>query len=404
MKRIYILDEAVSSQRNGIGTFLSQLIDCCKKGNEITLVSFNADVKEFALTSIGHGIKQMCFPPFPGGGFTQHGDIVSLFFKMYIEDTSDNVFIVNHSPCSELLAAIRQTLPLSKIVFIIHDLGWTSLLLGDMERYKKIIRRRNHAGIRQKYSMLLERYEEDKKIYDTADRVICLSEDTQALLTETYRVEPFKIVRCVNGLKDAKRTIADIVEVRKELLIGTDEQILLFVGRSTRQKGAYALLKAFEKVVAKQKNVRLVIAGSGNFEDLLKKHSPIAHRITFTGLLDKELLYKWYAVADIGILPSYNEQCSYTGIEMMMHGLPVIATDGYGARNMFQDGRNARIASIHSYRKEDVFVENLEKAITDLLEHDDLCQQLSVQARRTYEEKYRLSAMRRNYQAMLKYL
>ena len=203
MKRIYILDEAVSSQRNGIGTFLSQLIDCCKKGNEVTLVSFNADVKEFALTSIGHGIKQMCFPPFPGGGFTQHGDIVSLFFKMYIEDTSDNVFIVNHSPCSELLAAIRQTLPLSKIVFIIHDLGWTSLLLGDMERYKKIIRRRNHAGIRQKYSMLLERYEEDKKIYDTADRVICLSEDTQALLVDTYRVEPFKIVRCVNGLKDA---------------------------------------------------------------------------------------------------------------------------------------------------------------------------------------------------------
>ena len=73
-----------------------------------------------------------------------------------------------------------------------------------MERYKKIIRKRNHADIRQKYSMLLERYEEDKKIYDTADRVICLSEDTQALLVDTYRVEPFKIVRCVNGLKDAK--------------------------------------------------------------------------------------------------------------------------------------------------------------------------------------------------------
>ena len=358
MKHIYILDASMSSLKNGIGTYIRQLIDSCKKENEITLVSFNADVKEFTIILARQKIRQMCFPLFPKGDFTQHKDIICLFFKMFIEDSTDNVFFVNHSPCTLLLAAIRQTLHLSKIVFVIHDFGWTSFLSGNIELYRNIIRKKNYTHIQNKYASLLKHYEEDKNIYNMADRVICLSEDTQALLEETYRVESYKIVRCVNGLRDLRRKEEDIGVLRRELLIGSEEQILLFVGRLTRQKGIYVLLKAFEKIVIKQTNIRLVIAGSGNFEDLLKSYSHIAHRITFTGLLNRELLYKWYAVAHIGLLPSYNEQCSYTGIEMMMHGLPVIATDGYGVRNMFKDRINARIAPIHSYRKEDVFVEN----------------------------------------------
>ena len=72
----------------------------------------------------------------------------------------------------------------------------------------------------------------------------------------------------------------------------------------------------------------------------------------YIGYLQKNELEKWYQLVDIGVLPSYSEQCSYTGIEMMMYSLPIVASDGFGVRNMFHDGSNACIASISSFRSE----------------------------------------------------
>lgn len=92
MKNIYILDEHISSQKNGIGTFLRQLIDCCKKWSNIYLLCFNTNVKEFTLSTSEHGVKQMLFPAFQNGSFVQNGRIVLFFLNMYIKDSIDNLF------------------------------------------------------------------------------------------------------------------------------------------------------------------------------------------------------------------------------------------------------------------------------------------------------------------------
>ena len=64
-----------------------------------------------------------------------------------------------------------------------------------------------------------------------------------------------------------------------------------------------------------------------------------------TGSISRYELKNWYQIADIGILPSYAEQCSYVGLEMMAHKLPVVASDGFGIRCMFNH-KNAEIATI----------------------------------------------------------
>lgn len=404
MGKIYILDETVSSQHNGIGTFVRQLAACCRKGNEVCIVSFNAPVREFTMRE-KRGIRQMLFPPFPSGSFTEHGDIVRLFFKMYITDTEENLFIVNHSPCSDLLAEIKQAFPLSKIAFVIHDMGWTASLWGDEQRYRHIIKHRNRKQVQKKYPFLLERYEEEQKIYGTADRVVCLSADTKNLLNGLYGVEEEKIALLPNGLKDRRRKEDHTDELRKELLLSADEQVLLFAGRPTLQKGMDTLLKAFGQIAMSHDNLRLVIAGScfnATMEGLLRKYAPVSTRIVFTGLLDKEQLYKWYSVARIGILPSYYEQCSYTGIEMMMHGLPIVTTNGYGIRNMFQEGVNAAVAPIGNYRDNGGTANRLAQSIMRLLHSDELRSRLSAKSRQVYEQKYRLVCMKKRYRDFLK--
>ena len=61
-------------------------------------------------------------------------------------------------------------------------------------------------------------------------------------------------------------------------------------------------------------------------------------KVIFTGKLRKDQLYRFYQIADIGVLPSCQEQCSYVGIEMLMHGIPLVGTDAMGISEMIEEG------------------------------------------------------------------
>ena len=60
------------------------------------------------------------------------------------------------------------------------------------------------------------------------------------------------------------------------------------------------------------------------------------HRVTFTGHLNPEQLAGFYGRAAVGVLPSFHEQCSYSAIELMRHGIPFVGTDSTGLREMLE--------------------------------------------------------------------
>jgi hypothetical protein len=99
---------------------------------------------------------------------------------------------------------VRDSFPLSKIVFTIHDMGWTSSLLGDTDRLKSIISKRRQKKIKETYSFMLDYFDEERRMYKIANRVICLSEDTYDLLVDTYKVDKRKINLVRNAVRDNK--------------------------------------------------------------------------------------------------------------------------------------------------------------------------------------------------------
>lgn len=134
MKRIYIVDEFKSSQKNGIGTYIDELLYCLK-GNwfEINLISFNTEEDEFCIIKQNE-VTRYLFPVFGNGAFLDFPQITKKFFSLYIPDSTDNVFFINHSPCSVFILSLRESHPKSKVVFVIHDFGWTRNLMGDLLR------------------------------------------------------------------------------------------------------------------------------------------------------------------------------------------------------------------------------------------------------------------------------
>ena len=209
-----------------------------------------------------------------------------------------------------------------------------------------------------------------------------------------------KIHLIPNGYTEIRnqRTLTIRQQFREELGIEQNEQVLLFVGRTVKAKGIDDLLIAFENLWRENNRLHLVIAGEVfRLNDFTKLTPYSATHITYTGLISQEQVKKWYVAADIGVLPSYTEQCSYTGMEMMANDLLVVTTDGNGLTDMFRHEFNALIAKIKPNLSK-----NLEKTLRLALCLDkDVQTSICCNAKNVLQKRYSISRMKEAYRKFL---
>lgn len=409
MKHIYIIDEYISSKQNGVGTYVrhfAQMFDATD--TQVNIISFNAEVKELCI-SADNGIYRYDIPFCAQGDFLNIGELEFSLLSLYIEDKYNNIFFVNHSPCVGLLKAIRANFPKSKIVFTIHDQGWTIPLLGNSKCLEELKRNRlvKIEGLNHRVASFLVKYcNEEKKMYNIVDAIICLSRSTYQLLHDFYGIDYHKLYFIPNCLPKAINIpFIEKDEARKILHLNDSEKVLLYVGRTSKAKGIIELLRVFERICYKIKNVRLVIVGEvHSLEEFTKVTPTSCSQITYTGLISSERLALWYASADIGIIPSYTEQCSYAALEMMHTPGVVVTTDGWGLDEVFND-KNAIIApiqrksnEIETKQLEENLYSALIKALT--LEEPDL-DALKIQCRTLLENRYNFDNVSLKYKKLL---
>ncbi|WP_298548251.1 glycosyltransferase [uncultured Parabacteroides sp.] len=348
MKNLFIINEAMSSSINGIGTYIEQLVACMSEMNvRITLLMFNSEEESFCINE-KDGIKYFKFPDFPDKHIQRHSSVICKILRLYISDSSDNLFLMNYSPGSMLMKMIRKYYPLSKQIYVIHDMVWTMSLFGDVDKYIRILGQKENKSIIEKYSYLIKAFEEEVEMCKYADKIICLSEDTYELLEKHYPIDKRKLTLIHNFIfyQETLCSEVDKKRFRKKKFFKKDEKIILYVGRVIEQKGIMVYIEAFKEILKKYPTCMLVIIGAvPNWNYVLEKCYPIITKIHLTGYISRDELKEWYQIVDIGILPSYTEQCSYVGLEMMAYKLPVVASDGFGIRCMFNH-KNAEIAAI----------------------------------------------------------
>lgn len=407
MKNIYIVDDSYLSDNNGIGTFLREFIACAKMWSDthICLMKLRSREHEFCIKTI-EGIEYFFFPSIAGESNPfAHYKVISKFFRLYLSDSSQNIFLFNYTPCNLLMKSLKEFFPLSKQLFIIHDLSWTADLKGDSNRLEYILIHREMLQKQKKYAELLKLVNYEMEEFNLADKVVCLSQNTYNILLNNYSLSEEKLCLITNGLHTSPILLSAKVkaEMRRQMFLDNDEKVLLLVGRISIAKGTYIYLKAFREVLRFYPNCRLVLIGSVfSPEDVMTLTKTIAPKVTFTGQLSPEELIRWYQVADIGIIPSYTEQCSYSGLEMMRYGLPIVASDGFGVRCMFKEGVNACIARIEDRSHPKKFEQNLTKATLELLNDSSLCSKLGSNNRETFELCYSMTVISRKYENLLR--
>ncbi len=105
------------------------------------------------------------------------------------------------------------------------------------------------------------------------------------------------------------------------------EKIVLFLGRVTMQKGPEYFLRAAKKVVEKFKNVRFVMAGSGDMITQCIREAAdlkLGRYVTFTGFLRGADVDRIFQMADLYVMPSVSEPFGIAPLEALSHNVPVI--------------------------------------------------------------------------------
>lgn len=163
-----------------------------------------------------------------------------------------------------------------------------------------------------------------------ADRVITLTGEMGEVLVHDRGVDRSRLVVLRNGV-DARFFEAGLEERPDR---GAPVLRVLFAGRLAAQKNVARLLAAVELATAP---IELVLVGEGEqraeLQDLARG-SRLAAPITFTGALPRDALLDQMRQADVLVLPSDREGMPLVALEAMAAGLPVLATDVPGNREL----------------------------------------------------------------------
>jgi glycosyltransferase involved in cell wall biosynthesis len=210
----------------------------------------------------------------------------------------------------------------------------------------------------------------------SATRVITVCDAFAKQLSRTG-VRADRITVCHNSVA-APRLVTNEGQqaLKSNLGIAADEQVVLAVGRLSREKGhrdlvdALALLHRMESAL----KFKLVIVGEGPERESLERASRekgLSAQVLFIDHVEDVAPY--YAIADALALPSHSEGSPNVLLEAMAAGVPVVATKVGGVPEIGIDDESALLVPAHEPQ---LFANALRRILVDA----DLAQALRANA------------------------
>jgi glycosyltransferase involved in cell wall biosynthesis len=173
--------------------------------------------------------------------------------------------------------------------------------------------------------------------------VVCVSEfiRSQALAHGTPAARARAILNTQALGAEPTRTRA---AVREELGLAADAPVVVFVSRLAEGKGHADALRAFASVLSEVPSARLLIVGDGELEASLKDEAErlaLGDAVRFLGF--RRDIAELLAASDFFLHPARQEPFGLVILEAAAHGLPTIAYDDGGPREIIRDGVSGRL-------------------------------------------------------------
>lgn len=217
---------------------------------------------------------------------------------------------------------------------------------------------------------------------DLCNHVIAPSQSIQNHLVSNGVKTPIRVVP--TGIDTAAFAAGDRARGRRHRGIPPDAFVVGHVGRLAPEKNLEPLTEALVQFLNQQPSAYFLVTGDGSSRSAMQHvltGAGLEDRVIFTGVLTGQALHDAYASQDVFAFTSVSETQGLVLVEAMAAGVPVIALDAPGVREVVRDRQNGRLLPQNT-RPSDV-CKAIEGIATASPEHrDDLCAQARETAHR----------------------
>lgn len=190
-----------------------------------------------------------------------------------------------------------------------------------------------------------------KLLYNKADIIVAVSEEIKNDLIQNFNIKEQKVKVIYNPFDVDKINKLSKEDLDKDEINIFNGPVIINVGRLTKQKGQWHLIKIIDIVKRKIPNIKLLILGKGELEKQLKQE------IVDLGLEDNVILmgfknnpFKYIRNSDIFALTSLYEGFPMCLVEAMACETPIISVDcKSGPKEILSNYEHKKNNKINSY-------------------------------------------------------
>ncbi len=193
-------------------------------------------------------------------------------------------------------------------------------------------------------------YPVEKALAKYTDKLITINEEDFAFAKKKIKAKDIVHVHGVGV--DEHRFSFELSETDKNLMrskftVGPLDFLMIYVAELSDRKNQIMLLEAMKKIVETNPNVKLILAGSGSNQEKYEKYVTenfLQNNVLMLGYrTDIPELLK---ISDLYVSTSKFEGLPVNIMEAMVSGLPVVATNSRGQRELIEDGKNGYLVEL----------------------------------------------------------
>lgn len=194
-------------------------------------------------------------------------------------------------------------------------------------------------------------------------------------------------------------------QLRSELNLSTRDKVIFYAGRIVPDKGVLLLLKAFEKLVEEQSDLKLVVVGDhmevsksdkGAYQQEVRDVAArMQDKCLMLGSIPPEKMHLYYPLADLVVIPSqFKEPFCMVAIEAMGAGKPVLVSTRGGMVEFVKSEETGY------HLREPMSVDSIAQDIKDVLAREDL-HRTAEQGQNQIFERYSWSSVTQSFEAVI---
>lgn len=244
------------------------------------------------------------------------------------------------------------------------------------------------SGLASKFKSILRRMA-DKFIHTRADAVVCVSEADCDLVKSLKLADlsKYRVIR--NGIDCSVFQNVDRTAARESLGVDQDDFVVTSIARFAFPKGNRYLIEATPSVQKNHRNALFLLVGDGEDEDLMRelafdKFALSKDRVRFLGR--RTDISEILAASDIFVMPSLWEGLPIALVEAMAAGVPQVASDIDGIREVAVNNETGLLVPSMDSQK-------LAEAVSKMIESSDMLSIYSKNSIKRASELFDANAM-----------